>query len=68
MEQVFAFIDQVRQQLVYDELRNPAEDRRTEFAFGRLHGILLACETLQDELKTYAEADAQRQETFERNF
>lgn len=68
MEQVFVLIDQMRQQLVYDQLLNPGDDRKSEFAFGRLHGMLYVLETLQTQLREYAEADAQRQERFEREF
>lgn len=68
MEYVFALIDQMRQQLVYDELRLPDEGRRTEFAFGRLHGMLFALETLQRQLEQHVETEAAEQERRERNF
>jgi len=68
MEFIFALIDRMRQELVYNELRNPSEDRRSEFAFGRLHGMLFVLETMQQELEVEAESQAVRQDRQEREF
>jgi hypothetical protein len=68
VEYVFRLIDQIRQQLVYDELRLPGEDRRTAFDFGRLHGIMFALETMQRELAQHVEEVAIEQDRREREF
>ena len=68
MESVFALIDRLRTELVFDEMKNPGEDRRTEFAFGRLHGILYALEMLQEQLDAEVEMNARQQERRERDF
>jgi hypothetical protein len=68
VEFVFALIDRMRQELVLDELANPDSERQTEFAFGRIHGILFALSMMQQELAGYVEEQGQRQDRMEREF
>lgn len=68
MELVFALIDKLRDEMVLKQLRNPSEDRRTEFDYGRLHGMLFMLELLQEQLEVETEAQAQRQQQREREF
>jgi hypothetical protein len=50
------------------EVANPPEDRRTEFGYGRISGMLLMIETIRGQVANHQEAHAQRQERFEREF
>ncbi len=67
MDLTFALISQLREQAI-NQVVNPADDKRSEFHYGRVHGILFACEFLREQIQTEMEAQAQRQQQFEREF
>ena len=64
---VFALLDSVIDD-VLSEVTNPAEEKRSEFHYGRVHGMLLTATLLKERLKGELDAQAARQEQREREF
>lgn len=67
MDPVFALLEQLKEDTLR-EITSPAEDRRSEFHYGRVHGILFAVEYLSQELQGVLETRAREQERREREF
>lgn len=68
MEQVvFLILEQVKQDTL-EEVLNPAEDKRSEFHYGRVHGILLGLAMVKEKLDAVLEQQARAAEQREREF
>jgi len=67
VEAVFALLERFEQETL-NEIVSPAEDKRTEFHYGRVHGQLLACRWIAEQLRDGMEAQARIQERREREF
>lgn len=67
MELVFAILNNLKDETL-QEVLNPAEDKRSEFNYGRVHGILFCLAMIDERLRGELEANADRQGQRERDF
>lgn len=67
MEFVFRLLDSLRQQVI-EEVVRPAEDKQTEFHFGRIHGQMLILGIFEERLKEILEEQAAQQQQREREY
>lgn len=68
MQVVYALLDRLREEMVIQQLLNPPTELQSEFGLGKLHGMIFMIEFIREQLQVEMEAQAQRQETFEREF
>lgn len=67
MDSVFALLAELKEDTLR-EIASPADDKRSEFHYGRVHGILFAVALIEQELGNLIEASARAQERREREF
>lgn len=67
MDPVFSLLAELREATL-KEITSPADDKRSEFHYGRVHGILFAVAIIEQELGSLIEASARSQEQREREF
>lgn len=67
MDPVFALLAELKEDTLR-EITSPADDKRSEFHYGRVHGILFAVALIEQELGGLIEASARAQERREREF
>ncbi len=67
MDPVFALLAELKEDTLR-EITSPADDKRSEFHYGRVHGILFAVALIEQELGNLIEASARAQERREREF
>ncbi len=60
LDVLYAMLDQLRRELV-ESVENPAEERQTEFGFGKLSGSLSIMTELRARMEAYVE-ESDRQE------
>lgn len=64
---IFDLLGQLHEQIL-EEVVSPAEDKRSEFHYGRVHGILFAVKWIEQQLRDQMETQARLQDQREREF
>ena len=67
MDGVFRLIEEIKLE-TFDEVQNPAEDKRSEFHYGRVHGILFGLGLLKQRLENMLEQQANERQRLEKEF